>query len=227
MNIDNLHDALGLLDDEFIEEVETLRSRQKNAANHHRMRRVLRYVPIAACLLICIISIYAVGGSFINILSGSKKSDSNETAKEEFSDTIGGNTTEQADQDGMPSQNSGVKDESSDTAVGESTTGARELKLEVTKVTKESIIGIVKESDNVEEYSVGMVLKVMLPTYQVEEESGIVELKHKDNSEDDMTFPLGSVLTVRFTPQENTQPNDGSDATHTEDILYPDEVTLE
>lgn len=24
-----------------------------------------------------------------------------------------------------------------------------------------------------------------------------------------------------------TQPNDGSDATHTEDILYPDEVTLE
>lgn len=227
MNIDNLHDALGLLDDEFIEEVETLRSRQKNAANHHRMRRVLRYVPIAACLLICIISIYAVGGSFINILSGSKKSDSNETAKEEFSDTVGGNTAEESDQDGMPSQNSGVKDESSDTAAGESTTGARELKLEVTKVTEESIIGIVKESDNVEEYSVGMVLKVMLPTYQVEEESGIVELKHKDNSEDDMTFPLGSVLTVRFTPQENTQPNDGSDATHTEDILYPDEVTLE
>lgn len=227
MNIDNLHDALGLLDDEFIEEVETLRSRQKNAANHHRMRRVLRYVPIAACLLICIISIYAVGGSFINILSGSKKSDSNETAKEEFSDTVGGNTAEESDQDGMPSQNSGVKDESSDTAAGESTAGARELKLEVTKVTEESIIGIVKESDNVEEYSVGMVLKVMLPTYQVEEESGIVELKHKDNSEDDMTFPLGSVLTVRFTPQENTQPNDGSDATHTEDILYPDEVTLE
>lgn len=227
MNIDNLHDALGLLDDEFVEEVERLRSKQKAASYHRNKKQVLRYAMIAACLLICVVSIYAFDGSLFKGLSGSKKSDSSVNVKEEYSDTIGGNTSEKADQDEMPSQNSSVKDESSNTAAGESKTEARELKLEVTKVTKESIIGIVKESDNAEEYSVGMVLKVMLPTYQVEEESGIVELKHKDNSEDDMTFPLGSVLTVRFRLQENTQPNDGSDATHTEDILYPDEVTLE
>ena len=63
MNIDNLHDALGLLDDEIIEEVEALRSGRKQGGKNGGVTKLIRWGRIAACL-----DVFLVGAVTISFL---------------------------------------------------------------------------------------------------------------------------------------------------------------
>lgn len=54
MNLDDLHDALNLLDDDMVESVERLRSRK-------RKRRWIRFLSMAACLCMGVMGLYAAG----------------------------------------------------------------------------------------------------------------------------------------------------------------------
>ena len=226
MNIDNLHDALSLLDDEMIEEVEVLRSNKQVPALKRSKRGVLRYASFAACVLLCIVSVYAVGGFFVNVLSGGNKSDSSAIVGE--TEAINGDSaTIESDRDVVPPQDSGTKNENESTATGEAKSDAREIKVEVTELINAGFVGVIKESADTETYSVGTELTVVLMEDKWLVEGDATQVQHKDYVTDDVAFPVGSVVIVRFMPQENTLPNNGTDTANTEFILYADEITFE
>lgn len=60
MNIDNIHDALNLLDDDIIEEVDKLRNKGKQSRQKEKKTVWLKTVSIAACLCI-VVCAYAFG----------------------------------------------------------------------------------------------------------------------------------------------------------------------
>lgn len=59
MSLDDMHDALNLLDDDMVEAVDALRSRKKKRKVHW-----VRWISLAACLCIAVISLYGVGRLF-------------------------------------------------------------------------------------------------------------------------------------------------------------------
>ena len=217
MNIDNLHDALGLLDDDLIEEVDMLRSKKKVVTYHRSKKQVLRYASIAACLLVCIVSIYAFGDSFLERLSGSKKSDTNESIREEYSDIVGGDMADEGEQDGVLPEDSNVKNEDQTTASGENTTEAREIKVEITGLTQDGFVGVIQEVDDANAFQTGTELTVILLKEELSGETTTVGTQHKDNEADE-EFPIGSVLTVRFL-QKNVVDTEDEKLT-----IYADEV---
>ncbi len=58
MNIDNIHDAIGLLDDDIIEAVDELRNKRGKGQQRKRMILGLHYVAIAACLCVVVLCAY-------------------------------------------------------------------------------------------------------------------------------------------------------------------------
>ena len=226
MNIDNLHDALGLLDDELIEEVEVLRNKEKVQVKRRSKREVLRYASLAAGLLVCVVSVYTVGGFFLNVLSGGKKSDSS-TIVGEDSAIKGESSTIESEQDTVPPQVSSTENENTSTATGEAKSEACEIKVEVTELKNEGFVGVIKESADTEKYVVGTELTVVLMEDKWLVEGDAIDVQYKDYETDDVAFPVGSVVIVRFMPQENTRSNDGTDTANTEIILYADEITFE
>lgn len=226
MNIDNLHDALNLLDDDLIEEVEVLRSERKMQVQRRSKKWIVRYASLAACVLLCVVCVYAVGGFFLNVLTGGKKSDSSAIGGEDIV-IKGESATVESEQDAVPPQDSGTESENTTTATGEAKSEAREIKVEVTALVREGIVGVVKESDDTEMYDVGTELTVVLLEDKSLVESGAVGMQYQEYVADDVAFPVGSVVIVRFMPQENTKPNNGTDTENTEYILYADEITFE
>lgn len=61
MNIENIHDALNLLDDEMIETVQKLRAEKTQIIKMRTKKTWMRWVSIAACLCI-VVSVYATNG---------------------------------------------------------------------------------------------------------------------------------------------------------------------
>ena len=220
MNIDNLHDALGLLDDELIEEVESLRSARTVQAHRRSKRGVLRYVSLAASVLLCVVSVYVVGGFLLNVLSGGKKSDSSAIVGE--NETIKGESaTIESDQDSMPPQDSNTENENTSVATGEAKSEAHEIIVEVTELVNVGFVGVIKESADTEIYTVGKELTVLLVEKDSTGESDVIDVQHLSDELIDVAFPVGSVVIVRFMNQ------DVVDTGNEEIMLYADEVTFE
>ncbi len=226
MNIDNLHDALNLLDDDLIHEVDVLRSERKQQTIKRSRKWIVRWMSLAACFVIFLVSAYAVSTLLLRGFGGAKKSDSsvmveeNTTIKEESS------TTEE-DKEALPSQQESTVTDNSSAATGESKSEAYEIKVEVIELKNEGFVGVIKESADTETYTVGTELTVVLMEDKWLVEGDAIDVQHKDYVADDVAFPVGSVVLVRFMPQENTQPNNGTNTANTEFILYADEITFE
>ena len=203
MNIDNLHDAFNLLDDDLIQEVDTLRNERKQHNKKSSRNWTVRWTSLAAGFVIFVVSAYAVSVLFLRGFGGAKKSDSSVMVEE--------NT---------------VTDNSS-AATGESKSEACEIKVEVTELKNEGFVGVIKESGDTETYTVGTELTVVLMEDKWLVEGDAIDVQYKDYETDDVAFPVGSVVIVRFMPQENTRSNDGTDTANTEIILYADEITFE
>lgn len=69
MNQDNIHDALNMLDDEMINEVNILRDMRKKRKNMS-----MRLGAIAACLCVFMVSVYVLGNGQLKLGGGSKGS---------------------------------------------------------------------------------------------------------------------------------------------------------
>jgi hypothetical protein len=220
MNIDNLHDALGQLDDELIEEVEALRSERKVQAHRRSKRGVLRYVSLAASVLLCVVSVYVVGGFLLNVLTGGTKSDSSAIVGED--EVIHGESvTIESDQDAVAPQDSSTENENASVATGEAKSEAHEIIVEVTKLINVGFIGVIKESGDTETYTVGTKLTVLMNEKDSTGENGTIDVQHLTDELGDVAFPVGSVVIVRFMNQ------DVVDTGNEEIMLYTEEVTLE
>lgn len=220
MNIDNLHDALNLLDDELIEEVEVLRSERKAQAHRRSQRGIFRYASLAACVLLCAVSVYAVGGFFLNVLTGGKKSDSSSIVGEHEA-IKGDDATMESDQDAVLPQDSLTANENTSTTTGEAKSEAREIKVEVTELINEGFVGVIKESADTETYTEGTELTVLLIEKDSRGGSGAIDVQHLTDELGDVAFPVGSVVIVRFMNQNVV--DTGSE----EIMLYADSVMFE
>ena len=220
MNIDNLHDALGLLDDELIKEVEVLRSERKLQAHRRSKRGILRYVSLAASVLLCIVSVYVVGGFLLDVFTGGMKSDSSAIVGE--NEAIKGySSTIESDQDAMPPQDSSAKNENESTATGESKAEAHEIIVEVTELINAGFVGVIKESADAETYTEGTKLTVLMIEKDSTGGNSTIDVQHLTDELGDVAFPVGSVVIVRFMNQ------DVIDTGSEEIMLYADEVTFE
>lgn len=220
MNIDNLHDALGLLDDELIEEVEALRSERKVQAHRRSKRGVLRYVSLAASVLLCVVSVYVVGGFLLNVLTGGKKSDSSAIVGE--NEVIKGeSSTIESDQDAVPQQDSSTENENASIVTGEAKSEVYEVIMEVTELINAGFVGVIKKSADTETYTEGTKLTVLMIEKDSTGGSGAIDVQHLTDELSDVAFPVGSVVVVRFMNQ------DVVDTGSEEIMLYADEVTFE
>ena len=220
MNIDNLHDALGLLDGELIEEVEVLRNKRQVQAHRRRQRGVIRYVSLAASVLLCVVSVYVVGGFLLNVLSGGKKSDSSAIV-EDNGVLKGESMTDGLDQDSLPPQDSNTENENESTATGEAKSEAHEIIVEVTELINAGFVGVIKESADAETYTVGKELTVLMTEKDSTGGNSTIDVQHLTDELVDVAFPVGSVVIVRFMNQ------DVVDTGSEEIMLYADEVTFE
>ena len=226
MNIDNLHDALNLLDDDLIEEVDGLRSERKLQTKKRSRKWVARWTSLAAAFVLFVVSAYAVGALWMRGFGGAKKSDSS-VIVEENTTNKGESSTIEEDTEASPTQKESTVTDNSSAATGESKSEACEIKVEVTELKNEGFVGVIKESADTETYTVGTELTVVLMEDKWLVEGDTIDVQHKDYVTDDVAFPVGSVVIVRFMPQENTRPNGGTDTENTEYILYADEITFE
>lgn len=220
MNIDNLHDALGLLDDELIEEVEALRNKGKVQAHSRSKRGVLRYVSLAASVLLCVVSVYVVGGFLLNVLTGGKKSDSSAIVGEDLA-IKGESSTIESDQDTAPPQDSSTESENTSAATGEAKSEAHEIIVEVTELLNAGFVGVIKKSADTETYTEGTQLTVLMIEKDSVGGNSTIDVQHLTDELSDVAFPVGSVVIVRFMNQ------DVVDTGSEEIMLYADEVTFE
>lgn len=232
MNIDNLHDALNLLDDDLIHEVEMMRSERKQQTIKRSRKWIARWTSLAAGFVLFAVSVYAVSNLFLKGIGSAKKSDSSVmveeyTDKDNIKEETAVDTTGDADGNAMPSQQESTVTDNSSAVTGESKSEACEIKVEVTELKNEGFVGVIKESADTEKYVVGTELTVVLLEDKWLVEGDAIDVQHKDYLTDDVAFPVGSVVIVRFMPQENTSPNYGTDTANTEIILYADEITFE
>lgn len=216
MNIDNLHDALNLLDDDLIHEVDVLRSEGKQNNRRYSRKWIVRWTSLAAGLVLFVVSAYAVSALWLKGFGGAEKSDSSVMVEENM---VGENIKEESaevetDNNAMPSHQESTVNDNSSVVTGESKTEAYEVKVEITAWMQEGFIGIIKESDYTDVYTVGTELTILLNEQDSEGETSAIGVQHKDNAEDDAEYPVGSVVVVRFMKQENT-----------EFVLYADSVT--
>lgn len=230
MNIENLHDALNLLDDDLIHEVDVLRSERKQQTKRRSRKWIVRWMSLAAGFVIFLVSAYAVSTLFLRGFGGAKKSDSSIMVEE---NSIGDNIkeestvdkTDDADENALPSQQESTVNDNSSAVTGESKSEAHEVKVEVTALTQDGFVGIIKESADAEVYTVGTELTVLLNEKDGAGESSAIDIQHKDNVVDDVAFPVGSVVIVRFMSQGNTGPNGETDVERETFVLYADSVT--
>lgn len=201
MNIDNLHDALNLLDDEFIEEVDKLRTKRKRRKNLS-----MRWLSLAACFCIVILGVYVLAsfGHWQNIATKDSACtesitedsilDQNAMVKDEIEDSTG-------DTDAKQESISDSTDSSNNTS--EDTTEMPSVLVEIVEWTdvgfNGKIVGIVDTTTYAEGTEVHVVFE---NTIYVGEpiENGIHYVKKIPNAAD---FSVGSVVRVQFYESES------------------------
>ena len=200
MNIDNLHDALGLLDDEIIEEVEALRSGRKQGGKNGGVTKLIRWGRIAACLGVFLVGAVTISFLWNSGFGNAKKSSVRGDAATD--EEIVGESDDVSDD-----VNDLYVNENTSTGTGESEKQNHEVKVEITSIQENSIIGIIKESSDKALYSVGAEVKIVSP--------------------DKTELTERSVVVVRFTKQTSTELVGGHDAGLSEKVIYAESIMLD
>lgn len=197
MNIDNLHDALNLLDDELIEEVDKLRTKRKRRKNLS-----VRWLSLAACFCVAIIGLYALSNLGVWQFGASKDSACVENAKE---DLVEDNSTAEQDAFDDSVGDVGTKTESISDSTGssENTSEQPSVLVEITEWTEDGFDGVVTGIVDTTIFEIGEKVKVQF---------GETVYTEKD-------FPVGSVVRVQFSSSE-TETVDGDASTSIDTILY-------
>lgn len=90
MSIENIHDALGFLDDDMIEEVDKLRNDVKEQKKWTSKRKVIwmRWISVAACLCIIAVGVYVLDNVGVLQLGVMSKDMASEESTKESSSNI-------------------------------------------------------------------------------------------------------------------------------------------
>ena len=220
MNIDNLHDALNLLDDDLIHEVDVLRSEGMQQKIKGSRKWIVRWMSLAACFVIFLVSAYAVSTLLLRGFGGAKKSDSS-VMVEENTTIKGDSPTTEEDKEALPSQDSSTESENASAASGEAKSEAHEIIVEVTELINAGFVGVIKKSADTETYTEGTKLTVLMMEKDSTGGNSTIDVQHLTDELSDVAFPVGSVVIVRFMNQ------DVVDTGSEEIMLYADSVTFE
>lgn len=199
MNIDNLHDALGLLDDDLIEEVDVLRSGRKQCDMVQNVKKMTRWGRLVACVGVFLVGAVTVSFLWMNGFGNTKKSATSDTAtKEEVVDEAD-NTSDDL-KDFYTSENTSV-------GRGDDEELTYKMKVKITSIQSECFEGIVKASTDTKQYEVGTKITIIAPCK--------------------IEFSQGTVVVVQFTQQTNTEIVSDHDAELSENVIYATSVTLD
>lgn len=238
MNIDNIHDALNLLDDDMIEAVDKLRNEKTQIIKMHRKNTWIRWVSIAACICLVLVSVYVTNGFGLMSYKGA----SNDMAKEE---TLSGTSTmenESVNDDDSIKEVGGVEQneaEEDGTDVTDEMSGGSENKNELIE-TPSVLVEIVSWGENgftgtvtgivdTEKYPVGTTVTVKFNDdihIKVSTENGTTCKEYIPDSTD---FPVGSIVCVQFDKQETVEhSSNGTDNNMSKEeyVLYAETITL-
>lgn len=205
MNPDKIHDALNMLDDDLIEEVNVLRIKKKKLNN-----RWVRRIAIAACLCIIIAGIFAANNLGILPLGGA------------------GNNKQQGEMSGNPEGISMVQENHSD-AIGKELWETAEYPSVLVKIKgwqEDGFFGTVTGSFDTDTFEVGEDI-VVLYGENIGEEISIGDgTESEDGVPESMDFPVGSVVRVWFAKQAGYP-----ESIDTEEpincIIYAERIALE
>lgn len=227
MNIDNLHDALGLLDDDLIEEVDALRSERKQYNKSCSTKRVIRWTALAACLSVFLISICAVSILWRNGFGGQKKSMSSDEAVK--GKVVKENETMSEDiDDSSIKQESAITENTSEvTDASVSTAEVPSVLVEIKAWHEDGFVGTIAGIVDTEKYAIGTEVTVKFSEEVYDGESSVTGVQYKEeNTLDSENFPIGSVVSVQFHSQEVTPSSTENDAVDEEIVLYAESIAL-
>lgn len=221
MNIDNIHDALNLLDDDLIETVDKLRNEKTHILKMNRKNTWIHWVSIAACLCLVVVSVYVTNGFGLMAYKGaSNDSAKEETASETYDNDgmeevagIGQNDMEEDGTDGTSSDSENESDVLSSNELIETLS----VLVEIVSWGENGFTGTVTGIVDTEKYPVGTTVTVKFNDdihIKVSTENGTTYMEYIPDSTD---FPEGSVVCVQF---------DKSDSETNEVILYAETITF-
>lgn len=228
MNIDNIHDALNLLDDDMIEAVDKLRNEKTQIIKMHRKNTWIRWVSIAACMCLVLVSVYATNGSWLMSYKGA----SNDMAKgESASGTI--DMENETVNDGMQEIAGIGEDETEEdgTDVTDEMSNGSEnsVLVEIVSWDENGFTGTVTGIVDTEKYPVGTIVTVKFNDdihIKVSTENGAT---YKEYIPDSTDFPVGSIVCVQFDKQETVEhSSNGTDNNMSKEeyVLYAETITL-
>lgn len=213
MNIENIHDALNLLDDDMLEAVDKLRNEKTQITKLHRKNMWVRWGAVAACLCIVAVSVYVTDGFG---LMSFKDADSNSAQIEVESDS----TTAENESKEVAGESSPVEVETdTDQITDKSTVEMPSVLVEIVSWQENGFIGTIAGIVDTEKYAVGTTVTVKFEdtaSIKVSSENGTQYEEHIPDSTD---FPEGSVVCVQFSA--------GETESNTEIILYAEQISLE
>lgn len=197
MNIDNMHDALNLLDDDLIEGVARLRNEKMQTMQKQRNKMWMSMVSVAACICIVAVSMYATDGFGLMVRKGG---------------VMGGE------------QSAGTAFEQEGELTGNED-GTEELKgatespsvlVEIISWGENGFTGTVTGIVDTEKYPVGTTVSIQFHEDICIEVSGGDKTTSQNDIPDSEDFSVGSVVRVQF---------DKSDLEANEVILYAETIT--
>lgn len=179
MNIDNIHDALNLLDDDMVETVDKLRNEKAQIIKMHRKNIWVRWVSVAACLCIVAVSVYVTDGFGLMLF----KAESNDAAQMEVeSESVSMENKSDITDD---SEGANSTETNKDYITGESTVEVPSVLVEIVSWQENGFVGTIAGIVDTEKYAVGTTVTV----------------KFKETV-DSTDFPEGSVVCVQFSAEE-------------------------
>ena len=222
MNIENIHDALNLLDDDMIEAVEQLRNEKPQSINKYKKNTWIRWVAMAACLCLVVGSYYLTDG--FGLIS--YKGENHDSIKEESGDwtpnhgaseSLGSVPESDNDEDGTD-----VTDDMSGEEVD-----LQKVMVQIVSWGEQSFTGtVVGDTDAFED---GMTVSVQF------EETFYVELSNEHGTEHFSgekiaeVMPVESIVLVEFSKQEtvlHSTKDEDNTMTKVELIIYAETITL-
>lgn len=178
MNIDNIHDALGLLDDDMIEAVDKLRNEKMQSKKGHSKVPWVRWISVAACLSFIVISVYAIGSNDSHIAeSDSVQEDA--SGEEKSEDYSTNDNIAQGELVELPS-----------------------VLVEIESWQEDGFTGTIAGIVDTEIYGVGTKVDVKFNGMIYIGETIENGMQYKEGIPDSTDFPVGSVVCVQFYKSE-------------------------
>ena len=209
MNIENIHDALNLLDDDMIEAVEQLRNEKSQSINKYKKGTWIRWVAMAACLCLVVGSYYLTDGfgllSHKGANSDSLKGESSNGTPDYGEGEATGTVTENDSEDGTD-----VTDDMS--SKKESSLSEKpSVLVEILAWNENGFTGIITGIVDTEKYPVGEKVSV----------------KFSQSIPDKKAFPEGSTVRVQFDKSEIIEHPYMEAQEEIKIILYAEKITLD